>query len=81
LRKFYVEQVDEAPMQRAVRMSDQVWQTTGYPASHIGALYYQAYINGEEDKVIEFFNSMRTGVGCVTLTTKSCSQAHNCNEG
>ena len=63
LRSFYVNQVDEEPMQRAVRMSDQVWQTTGYPASHVGALYYQAYINGEEDKVIEFFNAMRTGVG------------------
>lgn len=70
LRSFYVNQVDEEPMQRAVRMSDLVWKMTGYPASHVGALYYQAYINGKENEVVEFLEALRSGVGAARSAQK-----------
>lgn len=63
LRDYFLESVDEELIQRAANMSGSVWNTTGYPASHIGALYYKASLNGNEEKVIEFFEAMRTGVG------------------
>lgn len=63
LRSFYVDYVDEDAMQRAVRMSDTVWKCTGYPASHVGALYYRAFSKGDEVSVIDFFEAMKVGVG------------------
>lgn len=62
LRLYYVDEVDEALIQRAAKMSEMVWRTTDYPPAHIGALYYRASLAGYEDKVIEFFETMRTGV-------------------
>lgn len=62
LRLYYVNEVDEALIQRAAKMSELVWKTTDYPPAHIGALYYRASLAGHEDKVIEFFETMRSGV-------------------
>ena len=70
LRSYYVNQVDEQLIQRASKMSELVWKTTGYPASHIGALYYKASLNGYEDDVIEFLETLRSGVGAARSAQK-----------
>ena len=65
LRSYYINNVDDDTIQRAVQMSQKVWKTTGYPVSHVGALYYNACTisKAEEDLITEFFDAMRTGVG------------------
>jgi len=63
LREYYVNQVDEQAIQRAVKFSESVWGTTGYPISTLGALYYWAFTQGEEKKLIEFYEKLRDGYG------------------
>ena len=63
LREYYVNEVDEQAIQRAVKASESVWNTTGYPVSTLGALYYWAVNKGEEEKVIEFYEKLRDGYG------------------
>jgi hypothetical protein len=63
LREYYVNQVDEQAIQRAVKASESVWGTTGYPVSTLGALYYWAFTKGEEEKIIEFYEKLRDGYG------------------
>lgn len=63
LREYYVSSVDEDAMQRAVKFSEQVWATTGYPVSTLGALYYWASAKGEETKLVEFYEKLRDGYG------------------
>lgn len=62
LRVYYVEKVDEDLAQRSAKMSEIVWKVTEYPPTHIGALYYRASKAGHEEKVIEFFDALRSGV-------------------
>lgn len=63
LREYYVNKVDEEAIQRAVKVSESVWSTTGYPLSTLGALYYWAVTKGEEEKIIEFYEKLRDGYG------------------
>ena len=63
LREFYVSSVDEDAIQRSTKFSESVWSTTGYPVSTLGALYYWAFTQGEEKKLIEFYEKLRDGYG------------------
>jgi len=70
VRKFFIHNVDENAFQRAIKFSKDVYRTTSYPLSTLGALYYWAFENNEEKKLIEFYEKLRDGYGKVNSPQK-----------
>jgi|TARA_R100001443_G_scaffold117157_1_gene140194 hypothetical protein len=63
IRKFFINNADESAWQRAIKFSKDVYRTTNYPQSMLGALYYWAFENNEEKKLIKFYEELRDGYG------------------
>lgn len=71
LREFYLTEVDEDAMQRAVKAADLVNKVTGFPNSYLSAIYYKAFENGDEAIATEFFEKMCAGLGTARSPQKA----------